>query len=90
MRAGARKRQRFTFDPLDEHQLASLLLQMTLLPEDERKSLAEASCRIAENFTPARFADGLERAATMAVNLTRKRFGGIDRALLFAAARYAR
>ena len=80
----------FTFDPLDEHQLASLLLQMTLLPEDERRRLAEASCRIAENFTPARFADGLERAATMAVNLTRKRFGGIDRALLFAAARYAR
>jgi glycosyltransferase involved in cell wall biosynthesis len=80
----------FTFDPLDEHQLASLLLQMTLLPEDERSRLAETSCRVAENFTPARFADGLERAATMAVNLTQKRFGVIDRALLFAAARYAR
>jgi glycosyltransferase involved in cell wall biosynthesis len=80
----------FTFDPLDEHQLASLLLQMALLPEDERKRLAEASCKIAENFTPVRFADGLERAATKAVNLTRKRLGVIDRALLFAAARYAR
>ena len=80
----------FTFDPFAELQLASLLLQITLLPEDERRRLAEASCRIAENFTPARFSDGLERAATMAVNLTRKRFGGIDRALLFAAARYAR
>jgi glycosyltransferase involved in cell wall biosynthesis len=80
----------FTFDPLDEHQLASLLLQMALLPEDERKRLAEASRKIAENFTPVRFADGLERAATKAVNLTRKRLGVIDRALLFAAARYAR
>jgi glycosyltransferase involved in cell wall biosynthesis len=80
----------FTFDPLDEHQLASLLLQMTLLPEDERRRLAETSCRIAENFTPARFAEGLEGAATMAVNLTQKRLGVIDRALLFAAARYAR
>ena len=80
----------FTFDPLDEHQLASLLLQMALLPEDERRRLAEASFRIAKNFTPARFGDGLARAATMAVNLTRKRLGVIDRALLFAAARYAR
>jgi glycosyltransferase involved in cell wall biosynthesis len=80
----------FTFDPLEDHQLASLLLRMTVLSEDERRRLAEASCRIAENFTPARFADGLERAATMAVNLTRKRFGIIDRALLFAAAKYAR
>jgi len=80
----------FTFDPLDEHELASLLLRMTLLSEDERSRLAETSCRVAENFAPDRFGEGLERAATMAVNLTQKRFGVINRALLFAAARYAR
>jgi len=80
----------FTFDPFNEQQLAELLLRLALLPDDERKSLGDASCKIAANFAPDRFADGLERAATMAVNLTRKRFGGIDRALLFAAARYAR
>ncbi len=80
----------FTFDPFNEQQLAELLLRLALLRDDERKSLGDASCKIAANFAPDRFGDGLERAATMAVNLTRKRFGGIDRALLFAAARYAR
>src|SRR6266487_1051956 len=80
----------FTFDPLDEQELASLLLRMTLLPEEERRRLAEASCRVAENFAPARFAEGLERASTMAVNLPRKRFGLLDRALLLAAARCGR
>jgi glycosyltransferase involved in cell wall biosynthesis len=62
----------FTFDPFTEHQLASLLLQMTLLPEDERRRLAETSCRIAENFTAARFGEGLEQAAQLALSHPRQ------------------
>jgi len=73
---------------MDEHELASLLLKMATLADDERRSLADASNRIAANFSPERFGEGLERAARVAMELAPRRFGVIDRALLFAGARY--
>ena len=62
----------FTFAPSDEHELASRLLKMASLSDDERTRLAEASYRIAENFAPKCFGEGLELAAQLALNLPRK------------------
>src|SRR5438874_2517997 len=53
----------FTFDPIDEHELASRLLDMASLPDDERQRLGDASYRVAENFAPQRFGEGLEQAS---------------------------
>src|SRR6266481_3829328 len=78
----------FTFDPMDEYELAGQMLKMTTLADDERRSLADASYKIAANFVPERFGEGLEQAASTAIELRQKRFGLIDRALLFAGARY--
>jgi len=78
----------FTFDPMDEHELAAQMLKMTTLADDERRRLADSSYTIAANFSPERFGDGLDRAARMAMELAPRRFGVIDRALLFAGARY--
>ena len=80
----------FTFDPLDEQELAARLLEMASLSEHDLECFAEASRGIAARFGPDRFAEGLEGAALMAMNLQQKRFGVIDHALLFAAARYGR
>jgi glycosyltransferase involved in cell wall biosynthesis len=80
----------FTFDPLNDQELAARLLETASLSEHDLASFAEASHRIAARFAPDRFAEGLERAAKMAINLPQRRFGVIDRALLFAAARYGR
>jgi glycosyltransferase involved in cell wall biosynthesis len=80
----------FTFDPMDEHELASLLFRMATLSDDDRRRLRDASYKIAANFVPERFGEGLERAARMALELTSRRSGVIDRALLIATARYCR
>ena len=80
----------FTFDPTNEHELAARLLEMASLSDDERKHLGDISYRIASNFAPERFGEGLERAASMAIGNPGKRFGIIDRALLVIAASYAR
>jgi glycosyltransferase involved in cell wall biosynthesis len=77
-----------TFDPMDEHELASRLFKMAALSDDDRKRLGDASYKIAANFVPERFGKGLEHAARMALELTPNRFGIIDRALLFAASKY--
>ena len=62
----------FTFDPFDEHQLAEFLLRLALLRDDERKSLGDASCKIAANFASERFGEGLERAAQLALSHPRQ------------------
>jgi 1,2-diacylglycerol 3-alpha-glucosyltransferase len=80
----------FTFDPVNEDELAARLLEMASLSDHDLEHFREASRRIAANFGAERFGDGLERAARMAIQLTHKRFGVIDRLLLFAAGRYAR
>jgi glycosyltransferase involved in cell wall biosynthesis len=80
----------FTFDPTNEDELATRLLEIASLSDEERKHPGDNSYRIAANFEPERFGEGLERAATTAIELRQKGFGAIDRALFFAAAKYAR
>ena len=62
----------FTFEPTDEYEFASRLLQMASLSDDERRRLGDVSYRIAVNFAPERFGEGLERAAQLAVNQPRQ------------------
>jgi 1,2-diacylglycerol 3-alpha-glucosyltransferase len=80
----------FTFNPTNEHELTARLLEMASLPDEERKHLGDNSHRIAANFAPERFGEGLERAATAAMGVPQKRFGVMDRALLLVTASYAR
>jgi glycosyltransferase involved in cell wall biosynthesis len=62
----------FTFEPTDEHELTSRLLQMASLSDDERRRLGDASYRIATNFAPERFSEGLEQAAQLALSQPRE------------------
>ena len=78
----------FIFDPTDEHELASLLFRMATLSDDDRRRFADASYKIAANFAPERFGEGLDCAARIALELTSRRSGVIDRALLFAVSKY--
>jgi glycosyltransferase involved in cell wall biosynthesis len=80
----------FTIDPTNEDELAMRLLEMASLSDQERKHLGDNSCRIAANFAPERFGEGLERAASVAMGVPQKRFGVMDRALLLVTASYAR
>ena len=80
----------FTFDPTNEDELATRLLEMASLSDQERKQLGDNSYRIAANFAPERFGEGLERAASVAMAVPQKRFGVMDRALLLVTASYAR
>jgi glycosyltransferase involved in cell wall biosynthesis len=80
----------FTFDPTNETDLTDRLLEMASLSNQQRKDLGDNSRRIAANFAPERFGEGLERAARVATDVPQKKFGAIDRALLFVTARYGR
>jgi 1,2-diacylglycerol 3-alpha-glucosyltransferase len=80
----------FTFDPTNEHELTARLLEMASLSDEERNRLGDNSYRIAANFAPERFGEGLERAASVAMGIPQKRFGVMDRALLLVTASYAR
>ena len=80
----------FTFDPANEQELTARLLEMASLSDEERKRLGDNSHRIAANFAPERFGEGLERAASVAMGIPQKRFGVMDRALLLVTASYAR
>jgi glycosyltransferase involved in cell wall biosynthesis len=80
----------FTFDPTNEDELAERLLEMASLSNQERKRLGENSYGIAANFAPERFGEGLERAASAAMEVPEKRFGVIDRGLLLVTASYTR
>src|SRR5207249_4365721 len=61
----------FTFDPTNEHELTARLLEMASLSDEERKRLGDTSYRIAANFAPERFGEGLERAASVAMEIGR-------------------
>src|SRR4029453_14170204 len=80
----------FTFDPTNEHELTARLLEMASLSIEERKRLGDNSYRIAANFGPERFGEGLERAASVAMGVPQKRFGVMDRPLLLVTASHAR
>jgi len=78
----------FTFDPTNERDLASRLFEIASLSGGERQRLGDASRRIAAKFMPKRFGEGLERAARKAIELPRKKFGALERGVLFGAMRY--
>jgi 1,2-diacylglycerol 3-alpha-glucosyltransferase len=80
----------FIFDPVNENELTARLLDMASLSDRDLERLGEASRRIAARFGPDCFAEGLEHAATMALKLGKKGPRVIDRAVLFAAARFGR
>ncbi len=77
----------FTFDPSNQDDLTQRMFEIALLPEDEWARLATASERIASNFGPERFGDGLARAAKLALDLPRNSPGVFDRMLLAAVMR---
>jgi 1,2-diacylglycerol 3-alpha-glucosyltransferase len=80
----------FTFDPTNEHELTAGLLHMASLSDQERKQLSDNSFRIAANFGPERFGEGLESAASVAMGVPQKRFGVMDRVLLLVTGSYTR
>ena len=80
----------FTFDPTDEHELAARMLELASLSDEERNQLGQASYKIAANFAPERFGEGLEEAARIAVESPQKKFGVSNRALLLGAAKFGR
>jgi glycosyltransferase involved in cell wall biosynthesis len=62
----------FTFDPNDKNELAMRLLDMASLSDKKRKHLGDNSYRIAANFAPERFGEGLQRAVQVALSSPRK------------------
>src|SRR6266705_5594587 len=62
----------FTFDTMNEHELAAQMSKMALLPAEERKTFADASYKIAANFVPERFGKGLEQATQLALSQPRQ------------------
>ena len=83
-------RNGFTFDPTNEDELTARLLEMASLSDEQRKHFGDNSYRIAANFAPERFGEGLERAASVAIGVPQKRFGVMDRTLLLVTASHAR
>jgi glycosyltransferase involved in cell wall biosynthesis len=78
----------FTFDPTNENELAARLLEMASLSDQERNHLADNSYRIAANFAPERYGEGLQRAANVAKGIPQRRYRAIDRALLLVTGSY--
>jgi glycosyltransferase involved in cell wall biosynthesis len=62
----------FTFDPNHEHELTARLLEVASLSDKERKHLGDNSYRIAANFAPERFGEGLKEAVRVALSSPRK------------------
>jgi glycosyltransferase involved in cell wall biosynthesis len=62
----------FTFDPGNRHELVALLLEMASLSDKEREHLGDNSSRIAGNFAPERFGEGLKEAVEEALSSPRK------------------
>jgi hypothetical protein len=75
---------------MNEDELATRLLEMASMPDHDLEHFREASYRTAALFGPDRFGEGLVGATTMAIKLTPKRLGIIDRALLLTAATFGR
>ena len=80
----------FTFDPSNEGELTARLLKMASLSDRERTDFRDKSYSVAANFGPERFGEGLQRAASLAMEVPQERFGIIDRALLLLTASYMR
>lgn len=80
----------FTFDPTNEQELTARLLEMAALSNEQRRHLGDNGSRIAANFAPERFGEGLERATSLAMEAPQKKIGVMDRAVLLVTASYAR
>src|SRR5574338_165912 len=80
----------FTFEATNETELAARLLEMASLSREQRNQLGDNSYKIASNFAPERFGEGLERAARAAMTGPQKGFGVVDRAILIASGRFGR
>ncbi|HTD66611.1 MAG TPA: glycosyltransferase [Candidatus Limnocylindria bacterium] len=77
----------FAFDPENQNELTQLMAKMASLSEGDRQRLARASRETASQHEPARFGEGLRRAAELAVCLPRKRAGIFDSILLSSLVR---
>ncbi len=78
----------FTFDPDNQSQLASRLLEMSSLPTQERKRMGKAGQEIAGQFGPQKFGEGLEQAARKAMDRLPTSRSLFDRVLLAAVLRF--
>jgi glycosyltransferase involved in cell wall biosynthesis len=72
----------FTFDPGNQEQLTSRLLEMSALAIQERERMGQAGREIAAQFAPEKFGEGLESAARLALSQARKNLGSVDRLIL--------
>jgi 1,2-diacylglycerol 3-alpha-glucosyltransferase len=61
----------FTFDPFNEHELVTRLLEMASLTDEQQKRFSDSSYRVAAKFAPARFGEGLQRAVEVALSSRR-------------------
>ena len=80
----------FIFNPTNEREMTGRLLDMASLSYEKREALGNNSYRVAANFAADRFGEGLDRAARVAMEASKKRFGVMDRAMLLVTASYAR
>lgn len=77
----------WTFDPTDERELASLLVQVGTMSPSERAALSAAGQRIIEDWGPERFASGCQEAVMKALQVGPRKAGVVDRMLLSALIR---
>lgn len=72
----------FTFDPLNESELTTRLVEMSKLSAERRCAFGKASRQLAARFGPKNFGRGLKSAAQLATTLPPKRGKAFDRFLL--------
>jgi len=72
----------WTFDPIDEEQIAELMLRISF-DEDGRLKMGKKSQEIIDNWGPDRFASGLWDAVKAALSAPRKTLGILDRLILW-------
>jgi 1,2-diacylglycerol 3-alpha-glucosyltransferase len=76
----------FIFDPCDVEELAGLMLRVAAMPDGQRDVMGEAGRRIIAAWGLERFADGLMRAAAVALRRLPSQASWLDQALLRALA----
>jgi len=72
----------FTFDPYDVEGVAGIMQRISNMETGARKSLGHESERIIAEWSPKRFADGLNRAACQALEVDLPKATWTDRLLL--------
>jgi len=77
-------RNGFLVDPFSVDDMAEKMLQMTLLPEAERKAMGERSREIIVEWGPERFAQGLKAAVEKALEVGPQKVPALDRLVIRA------